>query len=184
MDNAKIVLVLGDQLSRKLASLTDLEKSRDKVVMAEVADEASYVPHSRHKIALIFSAMRHFRDALEAEGITVIYFEYQDGIKSLADALSRASKDHDIHAVSCCEPGEYRVQQHLEKWANDSGADFNWLEDDRFLCSIDAFKGWASGRKQLRMEHFYRIMRRDHNLLLDNDGGPEGEKCAGAKRLP
>ncbi len=176
MSDAKTVLILGDQLSRNLATLRDLNPAQDRVVMAEVAAEASYVPHNRHKIALIFSAMRHFRDALRADGLAVTYFEYSEGLASLGEALDLARKRSSITQVDCCEPGEYRVQEHLNAWARQSACTINWVEDDRYLCSINAFKAWASGRKQLRMEHFYRQMRRQHGLLLDASGGPEGDK--------
>ncbi|PLW68170.1 cryptochrome/photolyase family protein [Pseudohalioglobus lutimaris] len=176
MNDTKIVLVLGDQLSHNLATLRDLNPATDSVVMAEVAAEANYVPHNRHKIALIFAAMRHFRDELRAAGVNVVYVEYGEGLTSLGEALNRACSEHPSASVACCEPGEYRVREHLDAWAEQSGRSFHWIEDDRFLCSIDAFKDWAHGRKQLRMEHFYRQMRRDHGLLLDASGGPEGDK--------
>jgi deoxyribodipyrimidine photolyase-related protein len=49
------------------------------------------------------------------------------------------------------------------------------LADDRFVCSIPAFNHWAQGRKQLRMEYFYRDMRRKTGLLMDGDA-PVGGK--------
>ena len=55
-----LILVLGDQLSTDIASLKAGDKSRDVVLMAEVRDEATYVPHHKKKLAFIFSAMRHF----------------------------------------------------------------------------------------------------------------------------
>jgi deoxyribodipyrimidine photolyase-like uncharacterized protein len=36
--------------------------------MAEVSDEASYVPHHPKKIAFLFSAMRHFAQKLQQDG--------------------------------------------------------------------------------------------------------------------
>ena len=42
-------------------------------------------------------------------------------------------------------------------------------EDDRFLCSDAEFEAWAEGRKQLRMEWFYREMRRKTGLLMEGD---------------
>jgi deoxyribodipyrimidine photolyase-related protein len=41
------------------------------------------------------------------------------------------------------------------------------LEDDRFLASHAEFEAWAEGRKQLRMEWFYREMRRKTGLLME-----------------
>ena len=68
-----LVLVLGDQLSLELSSLQAADPARDVVLMAEVHDEATYVRHHKKKIAFLFSAMRHFAEALKAEGWTVNY---------------------------------------------------------------------------------------------------------------
>ena len=62
-------LVLGDQLSLNLSSLSDLDRDNDVVLMAEAKEEATYVPHHPKKIALIFAAMRHFAKALEDAGV-------------------------------------------------------------------------------------------------------------------
>ena len=70
-------LVLGDQLSDRLSSLNYLEPE-DVVLMVEVWSEASYVKHHKQKIALVFSAMRHFADELQANGRSVIYVSLTD----------------------------------------------------------------------------------------------------------
>jgi Uncharacterized protein related to deoxyribodipyrimidine photolyase len=70
-------LILGDQLSTDLSALQTLEP-QDVVLMAEVWSEATYVNHHKQKIALIFSAMRHFRDALRQSGRTVHYVTLDD----------------------------------------------------------------------------------------------------------
>ena len=57
---SRLVLVLGDQLSTDLSALAEADRDSDVVVMAEVADEASYVQHHPKKIAFIFAAMRKF----------------------------------------------------------------------------------------------------------------------------
>lgn len=67
----RLCLVLGDQLSFDLASLQALEKESDTVLMVEVMEEASHVTHHPQKITLIFSAMRHFAEALKQKGIQV-----------------------------------------------------------------------------------------------------------------
>jgi deoxyribodipyrimidine photolyase-related protein len=43
------------------------------------------------------------------------------------------------------------------------------LPDTRFICSIDEFAAWAKDRKQLRMEYFYREIRRKTGLLMDGE---------------
>jgi len=51
-------VVLGDQCSRGLASLRDLNAARDVVLLAEVTGECTYVRHHKQKIVLVLSAMR------------------------------------------------------------------------------------------------------------------------------
>jgi deoxyribodipyrimidine photolyase-related protein len=64
----------------------------------------------------------------------------------------------------------------MERWSKAFGLPVQILPDLRFLCSIEEFLGWAAGRRELRMEFFYREMRRKTGLLLTADGKPEGGK--------
>lgn len=68
-----LVLVLGDQLDAGAAALRDLDPARDLVWMCEAVEESTHVPSHKARILLFLSAMRHFRDALEAGGIRVHY---------------------------------------------------------------------------------------------------------------
>lgn len=176
MYDSTLVLVLGDQLSLANPALRAADPSRDLVVLAEVAEEAGYVPHNRHKIALIFSAMRHFRDELRQRGFQVRYFTLADGLPSLEAALVQALKDTPCAALRVCEPGEYRLRQAMAGWKEALGVPVEVLEDSRFLASHAEFRAWAKGRKQLRMEYFYRDMRRKHGILLEVDGKPAGDR--------
>jgi deoxyribodipyrimidine photolyase-related protein len=169
-----LILVLGDQLTHGRGALRGVQPGQSPVLMAEVASEAAYVPHNRHKIVLVFAAMRHFRDELREAGYEVLYYDFDRGVASLAQALDLARREREFNRVSCCEPGEYRVQQALASWAAACDVDLEWQQDDRFLCSKAEFEAWAEGRKQLRMEYFYREMRRRHDVLLTPSGDPEG----------
>ena len=79
----KLILVLGDQLSPELSALREANKTSDVVVMAEVMEEASYVPHHPKKIAFLFAAMRKFAAELRADGWNVRYFTLDDGHTSI-----------------------------------------------------------------------------------------------------
>lgn len=164
-----LVLVLGDQLSEGLSALKAADKSSDVVVMAEVRNEATYVPHHPKKIALIFAAMRKFADRLRTLGWTVDYTAYDatEPAASIREALLRASQSHGAGQMIATRPGEFRLIAELEEIG------VRLLEDDRFIASHSEFEEWASGRKQLRMEYFYRQMRRKTGLLMDGDK-PEG----------
>ncbi len=170
---SKLILILGDQLSEDVAALKAGDKDRDVVVMAEVADEGSYVPHHPKKIALVLSAMRKFAARLDAEGWTVAYSELDDtdNTQSIAGELIRRAAQYSASDVIATRPGEYRLIAALE----DCPLMVTLLEDDRFIASHSEFETWAKGRKALRMEYFYRDMRRKTGLMMEGDK-PAGDK--------
>lgn len=172
-----LIFVLGDQLSRGLSALRRADPARDVVLMVEVADEATYVRHHKKKIAFIFSAMRHFAEDLRTEGWTVDYVRLDDPANSgsFTGELGRAVARHEIRRVVLTEPGEWRVLEAARAWPEAFGISLDLLTDDRFLCSVAEFGTWARGRKQLRMEYFYREMRRKTGLLMDGDQPAGGQ---------
>ena len=105
MDDPALILVLGDQMTPGRGALRDARPGVDTIVMAEVHAEATYVPHNRHKIALIFAAMRHFRDELRQQGFDVHYFEYGEGLATLSDAVQRALRDGGAGTLRYTQPG-------------------------------------------------------------------------------
>ena len=169
--------VLGDQLSHEVSALDGTEKASDIVLMCEVWDEATYVKHHKKKIAFLFSAMRHFAEALRQKGFEVDYVKLDDAENSgsLKGEVQRAVKRHTADKVIVTHPGEYRVLKDIQSWHTDLKVPVEIRDDARFLCSRERFAEWAKGRKQLRMEFFYREMRRAHNILMDGDE-PEGGK--------
>lgn len=169
----RLVLVLGDQLSSGLPALLKTDKTRDVVVMAEVADEAEYVPHHPKKIAFTLSAMRKFADKLRDDGWTVAYTKLDDpdNTGSITGELIRRAAEYDAAGVVYTEPGEWRLITALGEMPLRTHS----LPDTRFIATHQEFDAWAEGRKQLRMEYFYREMRRKTGLLMDGDK-PEGGK--------
>jgi deoxyribodipyrimidine photolyase-related protein len=66
-------------------------------------------------------------------------------------------------------PNEYHTLQNILTWENDFGISVELKDDDRFLCSELEFKNWAADRNQLRMELFYRQMRKKYSILMEGD---------------
>lgn len=171
-----LVPILGDQLSPSLASLRDCDPADTVILMMEVWDEATYVKHHKAKIALIFSAMRHFAADLRAAGWQVDYTTLDDpeNVGSFTGEVARAIERHAPGAVQVVEPGEWRVRMMMEEWADRFPCPVEILADDRFVCSIAEFAGWAKDRDHLTMEFFYREMRRKTGLLMTAEGKPVG----------
>ncbi|UWN48211.1 (6-4) photolyase [Alcanivorax sp. ALC70] len=175
MPRPRLILILGDQLSTDLASLAEGDPARDRVVMAEVREEAGYVPHHRKKLAFLFSAMRHFAARLRRQGWRVDYYSLDQGLEDLCEAVLASARELDVGELLVTEPGEYRLREAMKRrWPQRLSLSVRLLEDRRFLCTAEAFRGWAAGRKQLRMEFFYREMRRHTGLLMEPDGEPVG----------
>jgi deoxyribodipyrimidine photolyase-related protein len=168
-----LTFLLGDQLSPSL--LEGCDPARDVVLMAEVADEAAYVPHHKKKLAFVFAAMRAFAAELRGLGWTVDYVTLDDtkNAGSLTGELARAVARHKPASVIATEAAEWRVLEMQRGWEAGLGISVDLREDARFLCSREEFADWAKGRKQLRMEYFYREMRRKTGLLMDG-GEPAG----------
>jgi len=163
----RLILILGDQLNMNVAALKTADKLHDVVVMAEVMQEATYVSHHPKKIALILSAMRKFSALLKANGWKVAYsrLEDADNTQSILGELIRYAERYEASSVIVTEPGEWRLITLLQECP----LHVTQLEDDRFIASHAVFEKWASGRKALRMEYFYRDMRRKTGLLMDDD---------------
>ncbi|WP_416832157.1 MAG: cryptochrome/photolyase family protein [Erythrobacter sp.] len=176
MSNPVLVPVLGDQLTRTLSSLRGCAKEDTVILMMEVWDEATYVKHHKQKIALIFSAMRHFAAELRDAGWSVDYVKLtdEDNSGSFTGEVARAIERHAPRKLRVTEAGEWRVQQQIEEWPDKFACEVEILADDRFICSHAEFRDWAEGRKHLTMEHFYREMRRKTGLLMRDDGKPVG----------
>lgn len=164
--SASLIVILGDQLSNDIAALRGADPDRDTILMAEVAAEASYVPHHKKKLAFVFSAMRHFAKELTKSGWSLRYVQLDDphNTGSLTGEIARACSELEMCRVIATEPGEYRLKQ---AFADIPGIEI--LEDDRFIATHAEFHDWASGRKHLRMEYFYRDMRRKTGLLMQGD---------------
>lgn len=165
-----LVIVLGDQLDLTSAALDGFDPKLDAVWMAEVAQEATHVWSHKARIALFLAAMRHFRDTLRKRGWTVLYraLDDPDNQGGFAAEIRDVVKHKRPERLVLVEPGELRVKRVFEKTAVDLHVRLEMRADRHFLCSHDEFARHAEGRKQLRMEYFYREMRRKTGVLIEN----------------
>ena len=165
-------IVLGDQLSTEISSLKDIDKDHDIVLMCEVFSEATYVKHHKKKIAFLFSAMRHFASELRGKRkYHVEYFKLDDPepLTTFTEAIERALKGANFDKIIVTSPGEYRVLSEITHWKEKFNIQVDIREDTRFLCDKAEFKNWSADRKNLRMEYFYREMRKKYSILMDGD---------------
>ncbi|MGH8052172.1 MAG: cryptochrome/photolyase family protein, partial [Arenimonas sp.] len=171
-----LILVLGDQLDRKSLVFDDFDPEQDAVWMCEASAEATHVWSSKPRIAIFLAAMRHFRDELCAKTYTVFYRELnKHTLPSLEAALADDLAKLNPVKVIAVKPGEWRLAQSLPDVCKKAGV--SWVErpDQHFYCDEHDFSEWAKGRKEYRLEFFYRWLRKRENVLMEGDQ-PTGGK--------
>lgn len=167
-----LVLILGDQLDLNGAALRAFNVKTDEIVMIESIPEAQYVWSHKAKIALFLSAMRHFAIKLKELNYPLTYI--QNSPLSIVETLKEKIIQEQITNLICVEPGEWRLKQQIEELARELSITLEMREDAHFYCSHQEFIAWSAGKKELRLEYFYRLMRKTHNILVDSEGNPEG----------
>ncbi|MBB3258293.1 deoxyribodipyrimidine photolyase-related protein [Paraburkholderia bannensis] len=172
----RLVLVLGDQLDPDASAFDDFDPARDAVWMAEVAEESTHVWSSKPRIACFLAAMRHFAVTLARAGHTVHYTRLDDRSNrgTLAAELLAAIDRLAPESLVMTAPGDYRVLAALRETAAARGLALDVREDRHFFCTVREFAAHARGRKQLRLEFFYRELRKRHAILMDGE-----EPCGG-----
>ena len=169
-----LILVLGDQLTSDNPALDDFDPAVDRALLIEAPGEGRHVWSHKARIAVFLAAMRHFAEAIRARGWPLTYVRLADASEpALVDRLRQRLEHHRPARLVVCEPGEYRVLAAIQDACRDSSTILDVRADRHFLSSRETFAAWARERKELRMEFFYRMMRKQTGVLMD-DGEPVG----------
>jgi deoxyribodipyrimidine photolyase-related protein len=169
-----LVIILGDQLTLDNPALQDFDPVHDHIVMAEVMHESNHVWVHRQRITLFLSAMRHFASALREQDYPLTYLPLDAHTYPDLTAVWQAMlQQHQPQSIKVCEPGDWRLWQSLQAVADQHSTPLEVLADTHFMCSIDQFKRWAAKYSEkndsLRMEFFYRGMRKKYQILMEGD---------------
>ena len=171
-----LIFILGDQLDEASSAFEGIDPALDVVLMVEALGESTHVWSHKARTALFLSSMRHFAESLKSRGFRVHYRALgQHHDATLADGLLAAVSAFQPLGIVGVEPGDLRVRAALDTATagllNRDGDRLlvDWREDKHFLCSLPQFRQWAATSPSLRMEFFYRKMRRTFKVLMDGD---------------
>jgi len=164
-----LVLVLGDQLDQGASALDGFDPSQDLLWMAEVAQESEHVWSAKQRTAVFLSAMRHYAADLRANGWPLHYvaLDAPDNSGTLAGELTHAIATHRPQALVMTAPGDWRVLQDLRGAALAAQVPLEVRDDRHFFSTVRDFAAHAKGRKQLRLEYWYRELRQKTGILMD-----------------
>lgn len=175
-----LIVVLGDQLDLEAAAFDGFDAKHDLVWMAEAQEESTHVGSSKQRIALFLSAMRHFAQALHKAKRPLLYHRLDDtgpaaALNSLGSKLHADLLELSPSRVIMTHAGDWRVVQQLTSVAKAVGVPLEVREDRHFFTTVGDFEAHAKGRKSLRLEYFYRELRKRHHVLMDGDEPVQGQ---------
>jgi deoxyribodipyrimidine photolyase-related protein len=153
------VWVLGDQLGRHLGPMRTATTQSHRVLLVESTAKLASKAWHRQRAHLVITAMRRFADDLRAEGFEVDHRRSA----SLAAGLHEHVAEFGPPRVVAMEPASWDGLAMLHRLG------VSTTRTDQFLTHPDEFAAWASGRKRLTMEDFYRWQRRRLGYLMDGD---------------
>ena len=165
----KLRFIFGDQLNAEHSWFQT--KSDDTLyVMAELQQEGRYVKHHIQKLCAFFSAMRGFVKALEAAGHKVLYISITDDLASepIGELFKKLVNQYQVKVLEYQHTDEYRLQSQLEA-IHLPETEVHCVDSEHFLLPFEEITDYFAPNKHLRMENFYRKMRKRFAILMDGD---------------
>lgn len=169
-------LVLGDQLN---IHHSWFEQTDHGVcyVLAQLRQETEYVHHHIQKVCAFFIAMEQFARHLSDRGHDVHYLTLDETSKdkSLARLIVRLCREYQVKRFEYQHPDEFRLQQQLQALELPGNIEKSCVDSEHFLLPMQEIPQHFPAGKSVRMEHFYRKMRKRFDILMQ-DNQPAGGK--------
>lgn len=154
------IWVLGDQLWVRQSALQSCVRDETPVIFIESLRHAQELPYHMQKLVLVWSAMRHFAAELRDAGWSVTYTQAEEFLTPLIDWLEK----HKITELRVMAPTDRPFAQLIQSLELPCSVIFT--PNNRFIWSDEEFNQWASSRKRMIMEDFYREGRQRFNILM------------------
>lgn len=170
-----IRLILGDQLNLQHRWFNEVDDATIYVLM-EVRQETDYVLHHAQKILAIFAAMRELARQLREAGHQVHYLAIDDprNLQSIPANIDALIAQYRASAFEYQAPDEWRLDEQLYRHGRRSAIPWLMVDSDHFYSTRNQAADLFLERKQWLMEFFYRQMRVEHKVLMDDAGKPLG----------
>jgi deoxyribodipyrimidine photolyase-related protein len=173
----KWLYVSYDQLNERLGPLAREEPSSLGVILIESGWQVSRRPYHKQKLAYLWSNMRHFALEQARRGVAVRYLAVDEPFSTTLRAQCA-----ELGTVRLMNPAERELRMDLQPLVEQ--AMLGLLPHDGWLTTRSQFEK-SQKRTPWRMDAFYRYVRRDKGILMEN-GKPLGGKFSfdAENRLP
>jgi deoxyribodipyrimidine photolyase-related protein len=183
-----LTLILGDQLHQEWCIPSPLQLAPgSRVLMIEDLAVASAYRYHQLRLLHTFVAMRSFRDALNARGLAVRYFELpaSAGVSFWERLAAELAGNRELQVA---EIADRSFEARLQRFCREQAVHLTVLPSPAFLESVAESRAWFEGRRRPFMKTFYERQRRRLGLLLEPDGSPSGGRWSfdveNRRRLP
>ena len=178
MSDGPVLWLLGDQLNPDLDALADAES----VLLIEAHGFADRKPYHAHKLTLVFSAMRHFRDELRERGHDVTYLRAE----SFGEGIDEFLADRPDAHLRLMRPASHGAADRLRELVAERGGTLELVDNELFWTTPEDWRAWTGGEetevgadgaaeRTYRQENWYRHVRREAGVLMDGDEPIGGE---------
>lgn len=155
----------GDQLLEMHPALehavAEVGRAHVRVILIESARKLASRRWHRQKRVLVLSALRHYAEALRAQGYAVDYRQAESITAGLRDHVREFRPDRLVTMAA----SEYAARQAQEAFSQRLGLPVEVLPNTQFLVGqYDPFPGT---QKRIILENFYRVMRRHFKVLME-----------------
>ena len=165
MSPTTTVWVFGDQLNTGIGALRTARPDTHVILMVESSSKCTGRPWHRQRLHFILSSMRHFAADLRSAGFVVDHVQ----AATMTEGLRTHKKRFPDNTVVATEPNSAAARALLARLG------VGTVPSDQFLTPFAGFAAWASTRKVLRMEDFYRRQRVRLGYLMDGDEPAGGQ---------
>ena len=172
MKDKRLLILLGNQLfpSDKIQ-----ESGCSQVFMAEDYELCTYEKHHKLKILMFLASMREKRDELIKSGYKVDYFDIEHSLlKKATFKLQTVIEKKSIQQVVLFEVEDKPFENKLLNFLEGIDVHLEVLRSPMFKLARHEFSDFKGHKNTLRMGSFYKDMRKQFDVLLDENNDPIG----------
>lgn len=169
MAKAPHLVILGDQLTDQVGPLRALidgsaEFARPIIVLELTENHQS----GRHiqAVTMQVAALRSFvADLVRRKLATKIV-----RTATLTEALAQIRAQFSPSSLTVMDPSHPQDREVMQKWSAKSGLGIEIVQNELWLTTHEEWESFTAGRKELRMEFWYRRVRASRGWLMEQRG--------------
>lgn len=166
MANAPHLVILGDQLTDQVGPLRALIDGESHFARPVFVIEVTGVRRAKRHIqavAMQIAALRTFAAELNTRGVETEVVAAETLDQALTDIRTR----HQSASITLMDPSQPQELAEVEAWGRTSGLPITIAQNELWLTTRDEWAAFRAGRKELRMEFWYRRVRGARGWLME-----------------